>query len=127
MVKFRANELVHGHKWYDWGLVQFDEGISSDNTAPCQIIGFIEYLTPGCPAPKLVTELGYSDCEILDQGMTDDSTYVIVHSSSSYMPWEKLEETFVQTFKLGDVDKCIYIVDVSSMAAFKGRIDKKQD
>ena len=44
--------------------------------------------------------------EIEEDNMEDESMYAIVHTASQW---------FSQTFLLGDVNQCLYIVDVKSI------------
>ena len=43
--------------------------------------------------------------------------YVIVHTASQWLTMDTLESEFSETFLLGDVNQCLYIVDVKSIIA----------
>lgn len=60
-------------------------------------------------------EDGHSRDDIYDQSMRDVNVYAVVHTASTYVPWSKIEKDFVVEFKLGPVDRCIYIVKMASI------------
>ena len=43
--------------------------------------------------------------------------YAIVHSASQWLMMDTLETEFSQIFLLGDMNQCLYIVDVKSIIA----------
>ena len=114
-VKFHANESVHGHSWYDWCMLQFDGQDLVETTCPCKIIGFIKYRTPGCPTPNLINDMKLSPGEIEDDSLRDKTTYVVVHAAKEYVPLHKMEKEFTTKFELGDIRKCLYVVDIKTI------------
>ena len=114
MVTFHANEFTHGNEWYDWCMIQFKEEGLADNECicPAMIVGIFKYDTVGIPTPHLIGDLEYSAEYISDEQLKDDTIYVIVHASSDWLPYQKLEQNFICCFKLGELDDSIFIVDV---------------
>ncbi len=45
----------------------------------------------------------------------DNSLYVVVRTTSDYIPYEQLQHEFVSTFVLGDVMTCLYVVKIDSI------------
>ena len=77
---------------------------------PRQDSWFFKYTTAGTPTPYLVNDLQYSPAHVCSDNMVDDTVYVVVHTSSTYMQWDQLEEDFVRSFRLGDITKdCLHI------------------
>jgi hypothetical protein len=113
-VTFHANEFTHGNEWYDWCMIQFEEEGLADNECicPAMIVGIFKYDTVGIPTPHLIRDLEYNAEYISDEQLKDDTTYVIVHASSEWLPYRKLEQNFICCFKLGDLDDSVFIVDV---------------
>jgi len=111
-ILFHANEYVHGGPWYDWCMVQFEAPNAGpeETLCPAKILGFFKYTTAGTPTPYLVNDLEYSPAHVSLNNIVDDTVYAVVHTSSTYMQWDQLEEDFVRSFKLGDITKdCLHI------------------
>ena len=95
-------------------MIQFQEQGLADNECicPAMIVGIFKYDTAGIPTPHLIQDLKYSAEYISDERLKDDSIYVIVHASSDWLLYGKLEENFICCFKLGDLDNSVFILDV---------------
>ena len=116
-VTFYANELLHGNKWYDYAMIQFEEvDVARDQTiSPARILGFFKYNTTSVPTPHYLDEEKLSPSTIFDQSLQDPNMYVVVHSATTYIPWSTVTQNFVTTFKLGPLSTHLYIVKVESI------------
>jgi len=117
--KCYANEYTHGGPWYDWCMIQFhqDDIPASQTMSPAKIIGFVKYESRGIPTPCLMQEQGLALKEIEEGYMEDKTMYAIVHTASQWLTMDTMEKEFSETFLLGDVNQCLYIVDVKSIIA----------
>lgn len=116
-VIFHANELYHGRPWYDWCMVQFhEEDIPAEEAlCPCLILGFFQYNQHGIPTPQFSIEEGMTMSEISDKLLLDKTLYAVVYAASAMLPWYELENNFISSFRLGDIDECLYIVNVNTI------------
>jgi len=117
--KFHANEYTHGGPWYDWGMIQFHQNDipASQSMSPAKIIGFVRYESRGIPTPYLIQDDGVTLEEIEESNMEDETMYAIIHTASQWLTMDTLESEFSETFLLGDVNQCLYIVDVKTIIA----------
>lgn len=65
----------------------------------------------------MIQEEGVTFEEIEESNMEDETMYAIVHAASQWLTIDELESEFSETFLLGDVNQCLYIVDVKSIIA----------
>ena len=117
--KFHANEYTHGGPWYDWCMIQFHQNdiLASQSMSPAKIIGFVRYESRGIPTPYLIQDEGVTLEEIEESNMEDETMYAIIHTASQWLTMDTLESEFSETFLLGDVNQCLYIVDVKTIIA----------
>ena len=117
--KFHANEYTHRGHWYDWCMIQFHQNdiLASQSMSPAKIIGFVKYESRGIPTPYLIQEEGVTLKEIEENNMENETIYAIVHTTSQWLMMDTLETEFSETFLLGDVNQCLYIVDVKFIIA----------
>ena len=47
--------------------------------------------------------------------LRDTNVYTIIHTATSYISWETIEQKFIVPFLLGDLATCFYIVDVKNI------------
>ena len=82
-------------------MIQFEEEGLADNECicPAMIVGIFKYDTVGISTPHLIGDLEYSAEYISDEQLKDDTIYVIVHASSDWLPYRKLEQNFICCFK----------------------------
>ena len=116
-VHFHASEYIQGSPWYDFGMVQFEEDDKpcSETICPAQIMGFFHYITPGVPTPHLSDEKGFSNEDIDEDWKHDTNVYAVVHTASKYFSWSDIERDFVVPFELGDMKKCLSIINVHNI------------
>jgi hypothetical protein len=110
-IKYYATEYMNGEKRYDYAMINFESDDGHTATCPAKILGFVRYnITAGVPSPnRLVTE----DDQIEDG--YDHNIYVVVHTASDYLSMEEMQDDFVSSFTLGNVESCLFIVDVEAI------------
>jgi hypothetical protein len=116
-VIFYANNYLYGEERYHFCMVQFKDdvnGIETYKTCPAQILGFFTYNTVGIPTPYYINS-GATQTDIAQNQLRDTNVYAIIHTASSYIPWETIEQNFIVPFVLGDLATCVYIVDVENI------------
>jgi len=115
-VKYYANEYMYGEPRYDFAMVRFLDNDRTIKMAPAKVIGFIKYnLTKSIPTPYFCEELRQTLQEIRNNDTVDNHLYVVVHSSSTYLSLDDLQTNFVCKFVLGDVNNCMYIIQVDDI------------
>ena len=77
----------------------------------------MKYESRGIPTPYLIQEQGLTLEEIEEDNMEDEIMCAIVHTASQWLTIDTMEKEFSETFLLGDVNQCLYIVDVKSIIA----------
>jgi hypothetical protein len=109
-IKYYATEYMNGGKRYDYAMIDFvlDDGDTA--TCPAKILGFVRYnITNGVPTPQ---GAGTDDDHI---DGCDQNIYVVVHTASDYVSLEQLQNDFVSYFTLGNVETCLFIVDIDAI------------
>ena len=107
---------------FDWCMIK-THMIGSDEaeehlntweyTCPAQIHGFIRFDTVGIPTPSLLQAHHNHADTIRNAQLTDDTTYVVVRTSTDFLHWRDLEKEFIVPIRLGGLDECTYILPVS--------------
>jgi len=82
---------------------------------PAKVLGFFQYKQGGVPTPHLIEEEACSPEEIREKGLKDDHTYVVVHAASKYLTMMKLEDEFICDFRLGSIEKSVFIMKVECL------------
>jgi hypothetical protein len=109
-IKYYATEYMNGAKQYDYAMIDFALDDGETATCPAKILGFVRYnITSGVPTPQ---GAGSDDAHI--DGY-DQTIYVVVHTASDYVSLEQLQHDFVTSFTLGNVETCLFIVDVEAI------------
>ena len=115
-VKYYANEFMLGQPRYDFAMVKFVSEDNSIETCPAKVIGFIKYnVTRGIPTPHFSVELQQSVQERKANDDVDNHLYVVIHAASTYLSVSKLRKAFVSRFTLGNIDQCMYIINVEDI------------
>ena len=47
--------------------------------------------------------------------MEDTNIYVVVHTATTYVPWSTVAQNFVAAFKLGTLDKRLFVVKIQNI------------
>ena len=77
---------------------------------------FIKYnVTRGIPTPHFSVELQQSVQERKANDDVDNHLYVVIHAASTYLSVSKLRKAFVSRFTLGNIDQCMYIINVEDI------------
>ena len=91
-------------------MIDFELDKSDTAICPAKILGFVRYnITGGVPTPR---GSGYDNPNI---DAYDQNIYVAVHTASDYVSLEQLQHEFVTSFTLGNVETCLFIVDVEAI------------
>ena len=115
-VKYYANKYMYGKPRYDFAMVRFLDNDRTIKMAPAKVIGFIKYnLTKSIPTPYFCEELRQTLQEIQNNDIVDNHLYVVIHSSSTYLSLDDVQRNFVCKFVLGDVNNCMYIIQVDDI------------
>ena len=115
ILNIMRTNIFFGGKWYDWGMIQFQNDKIENATCPCLILGFVEFKTPGCPTPTLINDKKLSSEEIAESNMTDDTQYVVVWAAKKFVSQRDMQENFVVKWQLGPAANHMYIVDVEAL------------
>ncbi len=84
-------------------------------TCPAKILGFVRYnITSGIPMPHISGIDGLLN-EIPNNESVDHNFYVVVYTASDYVSIDQLQNDFITLFTLGNIETCLYIVDVDSI------------
>jgi hypothetical protein len=75
---------------------------------------FIKFATMGFPTPE--SGKHNQEQESMSTGAPDKNLYAIVHMSVQYLSWDELEMSFISSFCLGDLQSCVYIVNMQSIS-----------
>ena len=75
-------------------------------------MGFFRYITRGIPTPHLSDKKGFSNEDIDEDRKHNTNVYAVVHTASNYFSWSDIERDFVVPFELGDMKKCLSIINV---------------
>ena len=108
---YRATEFLHNKQRCDWALVRDPE---TDRHFIGQIYGFFRYVTPGFPSYKLVKVDNLTKEEIKEKGLTDDTLYVALWGSETYIKEETLLKHIATPF---DMEKKapVYVLPASTI------------
>ena len=98
-------------------MIQFEEELMprEKDISPARILGFFKYDTSGVPTPHYIDEEQLSPSTIFEQSLEDTNIYVVVHTSTTYVPWSTVTQNFVAAFKLGTLDKCLFVVKIQNI------------
>jgi len=99
-VLFHANPHVYGAERYHFCMVNFIDDEDNENTCPARILSFVKFTTKEFPSP---------DGE-------QNALYAIVHTSSEYISWNDLDMSFIKPFSLGNMNRCLYIINVNNIS-----------
>ncbi len=84
--------------------------------AVIRILGFVRYnITKGIPTPQFSGNEELSLDTIWDNNTIDNNVYVVVHTASDYVSMDQLQSDFITSFTLGNITKCVYIVNIDSI------------
>ena len=109
---FQANSRYYGKERYDWCLVQFDGDDDPENLIyASKILGFVEF-DKGLPTPHLVEEMNHSPTHIMTHQLIDETKYVVIHTTKTFLNPNTLIDEFVSEVELGDPLTHIYVVNV---------------
>jgi hypothetical protein len=112
----RLGIFPHGHRRYDYALIDFESNDGATKSCPSLTLGFIRNdITLGIPTPQFIHDDELSLSDIQRNMSINNSLHVVVHYASEYIPHEQLQHEFVSTFVLGDVMTCLYIVKIESI------------
>lgn len=93
-----------GRARYNWALVLDPSRKLSEDASPwiARLLGFFRYKTPGYPTWKLRDE-GYSEADILQQNMTDDTLYVAcigATAETGFVSKDQLDRKIFHPFRM---------------------------
>ena len=112
-----------GRPRYDWALVLSPPGLDrrgktvEPSTWIARLLGFFRYKTPGYPTWQLRDVDGFSEEEILDEQMTDDTLYVAcigANSQTGYVTKEQLDAEIIYPFVL-DEKPDVYLLPATAI------------
>ena len=110
-IKYYATEYMNGEKRYDYAMINFELDDGDTATCPAKILGFVRYnITAGVPSPN---RLGTEDHQIEDG--CNQNIYAVVHTAGDYLSMEQMQNDFVSSFTLGNVESCLFIIDVEAI------------
>jgi len=98
-ILFHANPHVYGSERYHFCMVNFMDDEDNENTCPARILSFVKFTTEDFPSPDGET----------------NAVYAIVHTSSEYISWDALDTSFIKAFTLGNMNRCLYIINVNNI------------
>ena len=110
-ITYRATEFIHNKKRYDWALVR-DPKTGSHFIG--QMFGFFRYATPGFPTYKLVNIDKLEVDEIKERGLIDDTLYVALWGSATYIEEETLLQHIATRFEM-EKKAPVYVLPASTI------------
>jgi hypothetical protein len=101
---FYANPYVYGRERYHFAMVTFTDDDNMQNTCPARILSFVRFSTSGFPTPGVAGN------------QSNECLYAVVHTSTEYLSFDQLDRKFIAPFALGDIKKCVYIINADAIS-----------
>jgi hypothetical protein len=130
-VLYRCDPCFMGRKWQDWALFSFkndnrrkhhdgmedsdQETDPSKNICFGQIVGFVQFISPGFPTPALIKKCTSNNCRI-PSNATDDRTYIAARCCTKYISdLANYNKELVTHFSLVEGERSVWLFRVESL------------